>query len=184
MTTNTQQVALQTYAIDASHSRVGFTVRHLGFSKLRGSFELFEGTIAMQPGDVSSIETEATIEVASVATGDAKRDEHLRSADFFEAETYPHITFKSTGVKNVSGSRFILEGDFTVHGVTKRIELDAEYLGEATDPWGNSKIALEARATINRKDFGLNWNAVLETGGVLVSDTVDLVIEVQAALQQ
>lgn len=178
------QTDLKTFAVDASHSRVGFTVRHLGFSKVRGAFESFDGTIRLEGDDLSTLETEASIDVTTVNTGDAKRDEHLRSGDFFEVENHPTITFKSTGVKSVDGSKFVLVGDFTIRGVTRSIELEGEFLGTATDPWGNEKIALEAHGSINRKDFGLNWNAVLETGGVLVSEKVDLTIEVQAALQQ
>lgn len=176
--------AVQTYTIDPSHSRLGFAVRHLGFSKVRGSFEQFEGTIRMKGGDLSTLEAEATIQAGSITTNDAKRDEHLRTADFFLVEEYPTITFKSTGVKNVSGTRFTLVGEFTLRGVTKTIELEGEYLGEGKDPWGNTKVAFEATTTINRKDYGLNWNAVLESGGFLVGDTVELTLEIQAAQQQ
>lgn len=175
--------AVQTYTIDPSHSRLGFAVRHLGFSKVRGSFEQFEGTIRMKGGDLSTLEAEATIQASSITTNDAKRDEHLRTADFFLVEEYPTITFKSTGVKNVSGTRFTLVGEFTLRGVTKTIELEGEYLGEGKDPWGNTKVAFEATTTINRKDYGLNWNAVLESGGFLVGDTVELTLEIQAAQQ-
>jgi polyisoprenoid-binding protein YceI len=178
------QTDIKTFAVDTSHSRVGFTVRHLGFSKVRGAFEVFEGTIRLAEDDLTTLETEASIDVSTVNTGDAKRDEHLRSGDFFEVDAHPAIMFKSTEIKSVNGSRFTLVGDFTIRGVTRSIELDGEFLGTATDPWGNEKIAIEAHGSINRKDFGLNWNAVLETGGVLVSDKVDLTIEVQAALQQ
>jgi polyisoprenoid-binding protein YceI len=178
------QTDIKTFAVDTSHSRVGFTVRHLGFSKVRGAFEVFEGTIRLAEDDLTTLETEASIDVSTVNTGDAKRDEHLRSGDFFEVDAHPAIMFKSTEIKSVNGSQFTLVGDFTIRGVTRSIELDGEFLGTATDPWGNEKIAIEAHGSINRKDFGLNWNAVLETGGVLVSDKVDLTIEVQAALQQ
>jgi polyisoprenoid-binding protein YceI len=157
----TQDVILHTYAIDPSHSRLGFSVRHLGFSKVRGAFE-----------------------ASSVTSNDRDRDAHLRSGDFFDVETLPTITFRSTDVKDVSDSSFTLVGDFTLHGVTKSIELKSEFLGAGRDPFGNDKIALEARTTINRKEYGLNWNAALETGGVLVSDKVDIVLEIQAILQQ
>ncbi len=177
------QTALQTYAIDASHSRLGFSVRHLGFSKVRGSFEQFEGTLRMAPGDLASLEAEAVVHTATVTTHNAGRDEHLRSGDFFLADEHPTITFTSTGVRDVSGDSFTLVGDFTVRGVTQPIELKAEFLGAGKDPWGNEKVAFEGRTTINRKDYGLNWNAALETGGFLVSDEVEITIEVQAALQ-
>ncbi len=179
----TQDVALNTYAIDPSHSRLGFTVRHLGFSKVRGAFEQFDGTLHLDPEDLESLEAEAVIEADSVTTNDEKRDEHLRSADFFEVDNYPTITFKATDVKDVDGSTFTLVGDFTLHGVTETLELDAEFLGAGRDPFGNDKIALEARTTINRKNYGLNWNAALETGGVLVSEKVGIELEIQAVLQ-
>lgn len=180
----TTQTALQTYAIDASHSRLGFAVRHLGFSKVRGSFEDFEGTLRMAPGDLASLEAEATVQTATVTTNNGPRDEHLRSGDFFLVDEHPTITFTSTGVRDVSGDTFTLVGDFTMRGVTRPIELKAEFLGAGKDPWGNEKVAFEARTTINRKDYGLNWNAALEAGGFLVSDDVEITLEVQAALQQ
>ncbi|HET6567165.1 MAG TPA: YceI family protein [Rhodothermales bacterium] len=177
------QNAVQTYTIDTAHSRLGFIVRHMGFSKVRGSFEQFEGVVRMAPNDLSTLEAEATIQANSVTTNDATRDNHLRTADFFLVEENPAITFKSTGVRNVSGNSFTLVGDFTLRGVTKTVELDAEYLGSGKDPWGTEKVAFEARTKINRKEYGLNWNAVLETGGFLVSDDVEITLEIQAALQ-
>lgn len=183
MTTQTQ-TAVQTYVIDPSHSRLGFSVRHLGFSKVRGSFEQFEGTVRMALGDLSTLEAEATIQAASVTTNEEKRDAHLRSADFFDAEQHPTLTFRSTGVKDVSGDAFTLQGELTIRGVTKAVELKGQYLGEGKDPWGGTRVAFEAQTRINRKDFGLNWNTVLETGGFLVSDEVDIELEIQAVLQQ
>ncbi|NNF57095.1 MAG: YceI family protein [Rhodothermaceae bacterium] len=184
MNTPTQTLVLQTYAVDAAHSRAGFTVRHMGFSKVRGRFETFDGTVRMAPGDLSTLEAEATLQTASIATGDAKRNAHLRSPDFFEAETYPTLTFKSTGVRDVDGDRFTLVGDLTMHGITKTVELDGEYLGEGTDPWGGTRVAFEAETTVNRKEWGLNWNTVLEAGGLLVSEDVTIELEIQATLQQ
>ena len=179
----TSSVAVQLYSIDASHSRVGFTTRHLGFSKVHGSFESFEGTISMEPGNLASLEAEVTADTNSITTNEPKRDAHLRTGDFFLVEEYPKLTFKSTGVSKVSGNRFTLAGDLTIRGVTKAVELDAEYLGEGKDPWGGTRVAFEGRTKVNRKDFGLNWNVVLEAGGWLVSDDVDIVIEVQAVQQ-
>lgn len=178
------QVDLKTFAVDASHSSVGFSVRHLGFSKVRGAFEKVEGTIRLAEDDLSTLETEATIDASSVNSGDAKRDEHLRSGDFFDVESHPSLTFRSTGVRSVNGSKFVIAGDLTIRGVTRPVELEGEFHGRATDPWGNEKIAIEAGGSVNRKDFGLNWNTVLETGGVLVSDKVDLALEIEAALEQ
>lgn len=175
---------LQTFAIDPSHSRMGFTVRHMGFSKVRGRFEQFEGVIQMEPGDLTTLEADATVQTASIMTNEEKRDAHLRSADFFDVEKYPTITFKSTEVRNASDDSFVLIGEFTMHGVTKIIELDGTFLGEGQDPWGSTRIAVEARTKLNRKEFGLNWNAVLETGGVLVSEEVEITLEIQAVEQQ
>ena len=182
MTTQTE--TLQTFAIDPSHSSAGFTVRHMGFSKVRGRFEQLEGSIAMDGEDLATVEAEATIQTQSITTNDQKRDDHLRSADFFEVEAYPTLTFKSTGVEGIQGNRFTLVGELTMHGVTRTVELDAEYLGEAVDPWGGTRVAFEAATTVNRKDYGLNWNAVLETGGLLVSDAVEITLELQAVRQE
>lgn len=180
---NNVQSSVATYAIDPSHSRLGFTVRHLGFSKVRGAFEQFEGVVEVDPNDLSTLKANGVGHASSITTNDAKRDEHLRSPDFFEAEVHPQLTFKSTGIKDVSGNEFTLVGDLTMRGVTKSIELKGEFLGTGRDPFGNDKVALEARTTINRKDYGLNWNAALETGGVLVSEKVDIELEIQANLK-
>jgi len=173
----------ETYLIDASHSRIGFVVRHLGFSKVRGSFEQFEGTIRMNNGDLSTLRAEVSIQAASVTTNEATRDNHLRTGDFLLVEEYPTITFKGNEVRDISGNSFTLVGEFTLRGVTKTIELEGEYLGSAKDPWGNTKTAFEARTKISRKEYGVNWNAALETGGFLVSDDVEIVLEVQATQQ-
>ena len=183
MSTDTQS-AVQTYNIDPSHSRLGFTVRHMGFSKVRGSFEQFEGTIHLDPDDLSTLEAETTVQTQSITTNEADRDEHLRSADFFEIETYPAITFKSTEVRDVSGNSFALVGELTIHGETQTVELEGEYQGTGTDPWGGTRVAFEASTQINRKDYGLNWNQVLEAGGVLVSEKVDITLEVQAVQEE
>jgi len=175
--------ATETYAIDPSHSRIGFVVRHLGFSKVYGSFNEFEGEIEFGGDDVRSLKADATIESASVSTGEVKRDDHLRSADFFDVEQYPEITFQSTDVRPLGDDRFILVGDFTLHGVTRTIELTGEFLGESGDPWGGTRVGFEAGTKINRKDYGLNWNVALEAGGLLVGDEVELNLEIQAVRQ-
>jgi polyisoprenoid-binding protein YceI len=180
MNTTTQDLAVRTFAVDPAHSRVGFAVRHMGFSKVRGRFDQFEAVVRLDPGDLTSLETEATLQTASITTGDPKRDEHLRSADFFEAEAHPTLTFESTGVRDVDGQRFTLLGDLTMRGVTRPIELDAEYLGQGRDPWGGTRVAFAARTKVNRKEWGLNWNTVLEAGGLLVSEDVELELEIQA----
>lgn len=169
-----------TFTIDPAHSRFGFVVRHLGFSKVRGSFEEFEGSVRMEDGDLSTLETTATARADSVTTQDEKRDGHLRSEDFFHVEKYPELKFESTEVRDVDGDGFAIVGDLTIHGVTKSVEFQAVHLGTGPDPWGGTRVAFEAETTINRKEFGLNWNTVLETGGVLVSEDVRIVLEIQA----
>jgi len=180
MNTLTDQVALDTYNIDTAHSRLGFVVRHLGFSKVRGSFEKFEGTIKMDSNDLTTIEADAAIDTASISTNEEKRDAHLRSEDFFDAEKHPKLTFRSAEIYNVDGTSFGMKGDLTMRGTTKEVELLGEYLGEGPDPWGGTRIGLEARTLINRKDFGLNWNVALEAGGFLVGEDVEIVLEIQA----
>ncbi len=182
MSTLTQS-AVQTYTIDQTHSGVGFMVRHLGFSKVRGRFEQFAGTIQMTPGDLSTLSADVTIQADSITTNDEKRDAHLRSADFFEVETYPTLTFKSTSATAKTDDTFTLTGTLTLHGVTKTVELNGELLGTSKDPWGNTKAGFEATTEIDRKEFGLTWNAALEAGGFLVSDTVKITLELQTALQ-
>ena len=179
MTTLTK-TDIATYTVDPAHSRVGFSVRHMGFARVRGSFEEFEGEVGLAEGDLSTLETKATIRAASITTNAPDRDKHLRSADFFEVETYPEITFHSREVKSVDGDSFVLVGDFTLHGVTETIELKGTYLGGGKDPWGKRRVGFEASARINRKNFGLNWNTALETGGFLVGDEVEISLEIQA----
>ena len=175
---------LHTYTIDPSHSQIGFKVRHLGFSKVRGRFDEFSGTVRMAPSQLATLKAEAVINAASVNTGVDDRDEHLRSGDFFDVEAYPKLTFEATEVREVSAYAFTLVGALTLHGVTRPVELDAVFLGEAEDPWGGRRIAFEAETTISRKDFGLTWNSVLETGGLLVGEDVEISLEVQAVLEQ
>src|SRR5687767_6423477 len=164
--TATDVPAAGTYAIDASHSGVEFSVRHLGLSKVRGRFPSFSGeiTIAEEP-TASSVEV--SIDIASVDTRDEGRDTHLRSADFFDAEQFPAMTFRSTGVRP-AGSEWKVDGELTIRGTTRPVVLDVEFEGSATDPWGNDRIGFSASAEVNREDFGLTWNQALETGGVLV----------------
>ena len=176
--------AVTTYTIDPAHSRLGFAVRHMGFSKVRGSFEQFEGVVRMQPNALETLEAEGVVQANSITTSDAKRDEHLRSPDFFEVDNHPTISFRSTEVRDVKGESFTLVGELTMRGVTRTVELSATYLGEGKDPWGGTRVAFEASTTVNRKDFGLNWNAVLETGGFLVSDEVQITLEIQAVQSQ
>ncbi|MBI2684422.1 MAG: YceI family protein [Actinobacteria bacterium] len=163
-----------TWNIDPSHSTIGFSVKHMVIATVRGRFEQFAGSV--QADDDGSIAIDGTIQTASVNTNEPQRDEHLRSADFFDAGNSPEIVFASTGTTG-RGPEFAITGDITIRGVTRPIELAAEVLGEGTDPWGNPRVALEAKGELNRKDFGLNWNQVLETGGLLVSEKVKISLD-------
>ena len=162
-----------TWAVDPAHSDVAFVARHLMVTKVRGRFTDVSGTVTVAD-DFDASTVSAAAAVASVDTGNADRDTHLRSADFFDAETYPEITFVSTAVTPDS-----LTGDLTIKGVTKPVTFDLDFGGVATDPWGNTKAAFEARTDVSRKDWGLTWNAALEGGGVLVSDKVTISLDIQ-----
>ncbi|MFN2608654.1 MAG: YceI family protein [Acidimicrobiales bacterium] len=171
-----------TYGIDASHSSVGFTARHLMVSKVRGRFGTFSGTIVVaDPPEQSSVEV--TVDTASIDTGDAKRDEHLRSADFLNVEEYPSMTFKSTSVKVTGSDRLELVGDLTVLGQTRPVTLQASYEGVATDPWGGTRLGFDATGEVDREDWGLTWNVALETGGFLVGKKIQLDVGVEAVKQ-
>lgn len=168
------------WAIDPAHTHLGFVARHLVASKVRGSFESFSGTIEVAE-DLTQSRVDVSIDTASVTTGAADRDNHLRSADFFDVENHPTMRFRSTEIRQLDESRYEVTGDLTIKDVTKPVTLDTTYLGIVADPWGNGKAMLEATAKINREDWGLTWNAPLETGGVLVSKEITLELEVQAA---
>jgi polyisoprenoid-binding protein YceI len=167
-----------TFDLDVSHSTVGFTVRHLMVSKTRGSFDTFSGTVVIADDPYQST-VEVTIDPASVSTGDAKRDEHLRSADFFDVEQFGAITFRSTEVRDHKGDRFVLAGELTVRGVTRPVVLDAVFEGIATSPWGTQAVGFSATTELDREAFGLTWNQTLETGGVLVGKAVKVEIEAE-----
>jgi hypothetical protein len=166
-----------TFTVDPSHSRVGFSVRHVMISKVRGAFNTYTGTGSVKKG-VAALQVE--IDVASIDTRNADRDGHLASADFFDVATYPKITFTSTSVKDKGSDKVIVVGDLTIRDVTESITLELEYSGTATDPYGNVRFGFEGETEINRKDFGLTWNAALETGGVVLSETVKLEFELSA----
>lgn len=174
---------MTTYIVDADHSTIGFTVRHAGIGKTRGKFDTFESTITIPSLDsLDGAATTAIISVGSINTGNTGRDDHLRSAEFFDAENFPTITFTSTALAGTP-ENFTLTGDLTIHGVTKPVELSVEFLGQATDPFGNDRIAFEASTTISRKEFGLTWNAALEAGGVLVGDKIAITLDIEAIKQ-
>lgn len=167
------------YEIDGAHTQITFKVRHLGISWVPGSFSKLEGKFSFDKNNIAAAKVEAKIDVASISTLNQKRDDHLRGADFFNAEKYPTITFVSKEVKPAAGDSFKVIGDLTMHGVTKTVELDAEFTGAATDPWGNEKVAFSATTKLNRKDFGLQWNKVLETGTLVVGDEVLVSLDIQ-----
>lgn len=167
------------YVIDPTHSRIGFSARHAVITKVRGAFNAFEGKGSVNDGKVN---LEVTINADSIDTRQADRDAHLKSEDFFNAAAFPHIKFVSTSVKQV-GEGFVVDGNLTIKDVTKPLTIEFAYTGAATDPFGNKRVGLEGEAEINRPDFGLTWNAILETGGVLVSEKIKLEFEISAIAQ-
>jgi polyisoprenoid-binding protein YceI len=171
------------WVIDAAHSEIQFKVKHLMISTVTGSFGTFSGSALTEGDDFSNAQISFTAATASIFTGQADRDNHLRSADFFDAEKYPEISFTSSAMKKLGNNNFELVGTLSMHGVSKEVTLNAEFLGINKDPWGNTKAGFELTGKINRKDFGLNWNAALETGGVLVGEEVKLIANVQLARQ-
>lgn len=175
----TTAIATTTYGIDKAHSEVAFQVRHL-LTKVRGRFSDFSGTIEYDEENPEHSSVNIDIQAASIDTNERDRDAHLRSADFFEVDKFPTLVFRSTGIRRKGDDRFDVSGQLTIHGVTKPVTFDVTLLGKAKDPWGNERIAFEADGTVNRKDFGLTWNAALETGGFLVGDEVRISLSVQA----
>jgi polyisoprenoid-binding protein YceI len=171
--------AVRTFTIDKAHSEAVFQVRHL-LTKVRGRFTDFEGTITMDEENPGRSSVDVSINATSVDTAQPDRDTHLRSGDFFDVEKYPTLNFKSTGVKKAGSDSFKVSGDLTIHGVTRPVVLDTTFLGLAKDPWGNERAGFEAELTVNRKDYGLTWNAALETGGFLVGDDVKISLSIQA----
>lgn len=175
-------VSVKVYTIDKAHSEMGFQVRHL-LTKVRGHFSDFSGTIQLDEQHPEKSSVSVTIDTASIDTNTADRDQHLRSGDFFAVDAHPAITFKSSRVVKKSADTYDVVGPLTIRGVAKEITLPVTHLGMAKDPWGNTRLGFEAGITINRKDFGLNWNAALETGGFLVGDDVQISLSVQAVAQ-
>ena len=182
MSTITKSPATLTgaYTIDPSHSRIGFAARHVMVTKVKGSFNEFEGNGYFDAEDASNSSLQLIIKSASIDTRNVDRDNHLRSNDFFDMETFPEITFASTKVEAVDGDRYRVTGDLTIKGVTKPVAVDFEHTGSGPDPYGNDRIGFEGKAVIDRTDWGVSWNAALETGGVLVGEKVTLEFEVSA----
>ncbi|MCP3138281.1 YceI family protein [Pyxidicoccus xibeiensis] len=173
-----------TWNIDTTHSGIHFSVRHMVIAKVRGNFQKFSGTVALDEQDVTKSSVSVSIDTASISTGVEQRDNHLRSADFFEVEKFPAITFQSTKVEKTSGNGLRVTGNLTIRDITREVVLDAEQLGVGKDPWGNVKAAFEAKTSVDRRDFGLKWNQALETGGVLVGEKIEIALEVQAVKAQ
>ena len=171
------------WEIDSSHSSVHFSVRHLVIAKVRGVFARWSGTVQAPAGDFSKATVDVTIDASSIDTGVAQRDAHLTSADFFDVTEFPELRFVGKRVQPRSGAEVDVVGDLTIKGITREVVLRVEQHGQAKDPWGNVRAAFTAKTSIDRKDFGLTWNQVLETGGVMVGDRVDIEAEIEAVQQ-
>jgi len=179
----TPALAAETYTVDKSHATVLFQVRHF-MTEVTGKFKEVEGTIRIDRERPENSSVEFTIQATSIDTSEPKRDEHLRSADFFDAATHPAITFKSTSVRPTGKDTYDVTGDLTMRGVTKRITLPVTVLGELTDPWGNRRIGFATSTTINRQEYGVSWNKVLDQGGFMLSDDVKVSINLEAVRPQ
>jgi polyisoprenoid-binding protein YceI len=181
MTAQLQETAI--YGLDPAHTTVEFIVRHLMITKVRGRFTAFAGQIELTAGSDLPTSITTTIDAGSIDTREEQRDAHLRSADFFEVEKFPHLTFESTRIHGTPDN-FTIDGQLTIRGITRDVKLTGSFEGRANDPWGGVRVGYEAHGTINRKDFGLAWNAALETGGVVVGDEVRIELNVEAVLAQ
>jgi polyisoprenoid-binding protein YceI len=168
-----------TWVIDPTHTTIGFSARHAMVAKVRGQFNEFAGSLTLDGTNPAASSAQLTVETASIDTRNPDRDAHLKSADFLDVESFPTLTFTSTSISG-TGESFVVTGDINIHGVTKSVDVKFELLGVSTDPWGGVRIGFEGSTEIARKDFGLVWNTALETGGVLVSDTVKINLDVEA----
>ena len=176
----TPQTATTTWNIDPAHSAAEFKVKHMMISNVKGHFAKVTGVLTLDESDLTNSRVESVIEAASIETRDAQRDAHLKSADFFHVEKFPTLTFTSTGISIVRDGELAVEGDLTIHGVTRKVTFSVEGpTPPAKDPWGNTRVAVAATTKINRKDYGLTWNAALETGGILVGDEVTITLDLQ-----
>jgi len=170
---------MKKWTVDAAHSEVGFSVKHMMISKVKGSFGSYDATVEANEEDLQGALIDFKIDVASINTNNADRDGHLRSADFFDAEQYPYITFKANDIVK-KGDEYELTGDLTIKGITRPATFEVEYGGKGTNPWGVEVVAFNAEGKVNRKDFGLTWNQALETGGVLVGEDIKISLDLQA----
>jgi len=176
-------MANETWQVDGAHSAVSLTVRHMVISKVRGRFAKWSAKLALDTADLARSSVDVELDAASIDTGVADRDAHLRSPDFLDAQKYPTLRYRSRRVEALSEDHLRVVGDLTIRDVTREVVLDVEHGGQGKDPWGNQRVGFTATASLNRKDFGLTWNQALETGGVLVADRVDVEIELQAIRQ-
>ncbi|MDH5543044.1 MAG: YceI family protein [Nitrospinota bacterium] len=172
-------VQANTYTIDKGHTTIGFSVRHMVISNVRGQFNNFEGTFVFDPNNIDLTSASVKIDAASIDTNEAKRDEHLRTPEFLDVKKFPDITFELKSFMKHGNNEVMGKGDITIRGITKTIALKGEFIGAVKDPWGNERVGFSATGEIDRKEFGLTWNKVLETGGVVVGDKVTLIIEVE-----
>ncbi|WP_329581239.1 YceI family protein [Kitasatospora sp. NBC_01250] len=168
------------YTIDTTHSRVGFQVRHAMVTNVRGEFADYQGTLRLDGADPAASSAELVIKVASISTGNEQRDGHLRTGDFFAVETHPEITFRSTAAEQLDAETYRMTGDLTIKGITRPVVLNLEFTGTATDPYGIQRLGFEGSATVDRTEFGLTYNAALETGGVLIGEKVKLSFDISA----
>ncbi len=179
-TTEKTAAGLTTWSLDNAHTNAEFSVRHMMIASVRGEFREVTGSLQLDKNNIEQSSVHVQIKTASVQTNDASRDAHLRSADFFDVENYPEMSFHSTKWEQKSDDEILVRGDLTIHGVTKEVTFKAEGpTEEVTDPWGNQRIGFSAKTKINRKDFGLSWNVALEAGGILVGEDVSIAIEAQ-----
>lgn len=172
-----------TWAIDPTHTTLGFSVRHAMVAKVRGRFADFEGTFVLDGANPAASSANLVAQTASITTENADRDAHLKSAEFLNVEAHPTLTFTSTGVRQSGDDEFIVTGDLTINGVTKSVDVEFELAGISQDPWGGTRIGFEGETKISRKDFGLTWNVALEAGGVLVGDEIKISLDVEAVKQ-
>ncbi len=169
------------WVVDPTHSSVDFSIRHMMFTNVKGSFHTYDATIEADPTDLTSANISFSVDLASVDTKNADRDNHLRSADFFDVESKPKMSFTATKIEKKDEEEYSVTGDLTLNGVTKEETFTVTFEGQGKDPWGNEKAGFSAEGTLNRSDYGLTWNAALETGGVLVGDKVKVSLQIQAA---
>ena len=175
-----ENMTIEKWEIDAAHSSIVFSVRHMVVSRVHGAFTKWSGKLELDTSALAEASVTVDIDAGSIDTRDAQRDGHLKSPDFLDAEQFPKIEFRSTSVEKTGAEKFRVSGDLTIHGVKRQIVLEAEYGGRAKDPWGGERIGITAKTKIDRKEFGLQWNVALETGGVLVGETIVVTVEVEA----